>query len=116
VALVVSGLTAFPIESQLRFASAQFPFIAYGTDWLAFAHLVIAVAFVGPLREPVKNIWVIEFGIISAIAVVPMAFIAGEVRSIPVFWRLLDCLFGIIGALVLWRCHADIKHLERTER
>ena len=25
-------------------------------DWLAFAHVVIAVAFWGPLRDPVKNI------------------------------------------------------------
>lgn len=44
-----------------------------------------------------------------------MAFIAGEVREIPVFWRLLDCSFGVVGALVLWLCHADIKHLERME-
>lgn len=141
VALVVSGLTAFPIESQLKLANesmhisqwsalkdwvqwvyngvsetnARFPFIAYGTDWLAFAHLVIAVAFLGPLRDPLKNVWVIEFGIISAVAVLPMAFIAGEIRNIPVFWRLVDCLFGVIGALVLWRCHADIKHLEKIE-
>lgn len=146
IALVISGLTAFPIESQLRFANewlhistwdqpalkkwlesvyqgvsqtnAHFPFIAYGTDWLAFAHLVIAVALIGPLKDPIKNIWVIEFGIISAVAVIPMAFIAGEIRSIPIFWRLIDCLFGIVGALVLWRCLADIKRLETldTER
>lgn len=40
----------------------NYPFLAYGTDWLAFAHLVIAIAFWGPLKDPVKNIWVVEFG------------------------------------------------------
>jgi len=85
--------------------------MAYGTDWLAFAHLVIAVAFLGPLRDPAKNIWVVEFGIISSVAIIPMAFIAGEIRGIPIFWRLIDCVFGVIGALVLGRCHADIKRL-----
>ena len=43
----------------------QYPFIFYGTDWLAFAHIVIAIAFIGPLRDPVKNIWVIEFAMIA---------------------------------------------------
>ena len=90
--------------------------MAYGTDWLGFAHLVIAVAFLGPLRDPVKNIWIIEFGIISAAAVIPMAFITGEVRGIPIFWRSIDCLFGVIGVLVLWRCHADIKRLIKIGR
>jgi hypothetical protein len=42
-----------------------YPFIAYGTDWLAFAHIVIAVAFWGPLKNPVRNVWVIEFGMIA---------------------------------------------------
>jgi hypothetical protein len=43
----------------------HYPFIFYGTDWLAFAHIVIAIAFIGPLRDPVKNIWVIEFAMIA---------------------------------------------------
>ncbi|MFJ8602700.1 hypothetical protein ACIREM_29130 [Streptomyces shenzhenensis] len=28
-------------------ADASYPFLLYGTDWLAFAHLAIAVAFYG---------------------------------------------------------------------
>ncbi|HET9486230.1 MAG TPA: hypothetical protein VFO54_02300 [Chryseosolibacter sp.] len=140
VCLILSGVTAFPIESQLGLATRwieqlaydtpftrwiglvyqgvretnlKFPFIAYGTDWLAFAHLVIAVAFIGPLRDPRRNIWVVEFGMIACLAVLPMAFIAGEVREIPFFWRLIDCMFGLVGGLALWRCHRDIKQLER---
>lgn len=46
--------------------NAEFPFLAYGTDWLAFAHLVIAIAFIGPYIDPVRNKWVITFGLISS--------------------------------------------------
>jgi len=47
----------------------DYPFMAYGTDWLAFAHLVIAVAFLGPLRDPVRNQWVLVFGVIACLGV-----------------------------------------------
>jgi len=95
--------------------NAKYPFVSYGTDWLAFAHLVIAVAFIGPLKQPVRNIWVVEFGIIACIAVFPFALIAGEVRQIPVFWRLLDCLFGFAGGLILIFCYRDIVKLENLK-
>src|SRR5574341_980848 len=68
----------------------RYPFMAYGTDWLAFAHLVIAIAFVGPLRDPVKNVWVVEFGMIACLLVIPLALIGGPLRGIPLFWRLID--------------------------
>ncbi len=88
-------------------------FIFYGTDWLAFAHIVIAIAFLGPLREPVKNIWVIEFGMIACVLVIPLALICGQIREIPFFWRLIDCSFGIIGIIPLWICHRYIKRMEQ---
>lgn len=135
--LVVSGLTAFPLQAELsllvrlepyvfsevqgwleqvyeglRLTNARFPFLAYGTDWLAFAHLVIAVAFIGPLRDPVRNIWVIEFGLIACGLVLPMALLAGPLRQIPLFWQLLDCSFGAIGFLPLWLCHRKIRQLQ----
>lgn len=140
VGLVISGLTAFPIEWQLSLAhqwiqdeqwdnvfatwialtydgvretNATYPFISYGTDWLGFAHLVIAIAFIGPLQDPIKNSWVIEFGLIACLAIFPFAFIAGQIRGIPLYWRLMDCMFGIIGGLLLWRCHIKIKQLEK---
>jgi hypothetical protein len=40
-------------DSPLRIPA--YPFLAYGTDWLAFVHLVIAVAFVGPFFDPVPD-------------------------------------------------------------
>lgn len=139
IGLIVSGITAFPIEWQLSIANqwiqnfnwdnnltrwlslayegirqtnAAYPFISYGTDWLAFAHLVIAIAFIGPLKDPVRNIWVIEFGIIACVSILPLAFVAGAIREIPLYWRMLDCMFGVIGGFLLWVCHRKIKQLE----
>jgi hypothetical protein len=144
VGLVLSGVTAFALETELRWltgllgasastrpadvggvlrwlvtvrdaliaTNARYPFLAYGTDWLAFAHLVIAVAFIGPLRDPVRNAWVVTFGLIACAAVVPLALIAGAVRGIPLYWRLIDCAFGVGGAALLWPCRRAIQALE----
>lgn len=134
--LVLSGITAFPLETELAWLTShssvfpekmqnwlqhiysavkntndRYPQLSYGTDWLAFAHLVIAVVFVGPLRDPVKNIWVIEFGMIACAAIIPLAFIAGPVRQIPFFWQLIDCSFGVIGIIPLAIAYRAVKPL-----
>ncbi|CAM5660696.1 hypothetical protein SALBM217S_01493 [Streptomyces griseoloalbus] len=60
------------------------PFLLLGTDWLAFAHLVIAVAFYGPYRDPVRNIWVVEFGMIACAGIIPLAWSAAQsAASLP---------------------------------
>lgn len=144
-ALVVSGITAFPLETELRIASDvlrglavdqllpdlvtwvdrlrdalidtndRYPFIAYGTDWLAFAHLVIAVAFIGPFRDPVRNVWVIQFGLIACAGVIPLTLIAGAVREIPLGWQLLDMSFGVIGVVPLLIVLRLIRRLDREQ-
>jgi hypothetical protein len=145
--LVLSGLTAFPLERELVLlnhffgvapvapSSAEptlhtwlrrvlvgivntnrdYPFLAYGTDWLAFGHLVIATAFLGPLRDPVRNKWVLVFGIIACAAVIPLALIAGQVRGIPFYWRLIDMSFCVFGALPLLLCLHYVHRLERMD-
>lgn len=138
VALVVSGITAFPLETELwllnsltagslgpvsqfihtvytavKTTNEQYPFLAYGTDWLAFAHIVIAVVFIGPYKDPVRNIWVIEFGMISCLMIFPLAFICGWMRQIPVYWQLIDCSFGVFGLVPLLYTHGLIRKLEK---
>ncbi len=88
---------------------ANYTFILYGTDWLAFAHLMIAVAFWGPIKDPVRNVWVIEFGMISCLMVIPLALICGPIRGIPFYWRVIDCSFGIIGIIPLWLARKDVQ-------
>ncbi|HKO82068.1 MAG TPA: hypothetical protein VJU78_16790 [Chitinophagaceae bacterium] len=137
VALFLSGLTAIPLESELAFLSRSFsptnvvgawiqkvylaiaatnkeyPFLAYGYDWLAFAHFVLAILFIGPLRDPLRNKWVIEFGMIACVLIIPFAFIAGHFRSIPIGWRLIDCSFGVIGLIPLSICLGKITEIEK---
>jgi hypothetical protein len=137
IALFLSGLTAMPLEAELSFLSrcfssqtligawiekvylavanmnSQYPFLAYGYDWLAFAHFVLAILFVGVLKDPVRNKWVIEFGMIACLLVVPFAFIAGQLRGIPVGWRLIDCAFGVVGLIPLSICLSKINQVER---
>lgn len=142
--LVVSGITAFPLQLELehlaalrglesataadispgfdrwivtvrdglRSSYAQYPWLAYGTDWLAFAHIVIAIFFIGPFIDPVRNIWILQAGLIACLLVIPLALICGAIRQIPFGWRLIDCSFGVIGAIPLYYC----LRLTRTQK
>lgn len=92
----------------------DYPFMAYGTDWLAFGHLVIAIAFLGPFVDPVRNKWVLVFGVIACAGVLPLALIAGPMRGIPFYWRLIDCSFGVVGVIPLLICLRLVRQLERT--
>ena len=100
------------VNQGLSTTNAHYPFLAYGTDWLAFAHLVIAVAFIGPYIDPVRNKWIITFGLIACAGVIPLALIAGHVRGIPLGWRLIDCSFGAFGAVPLALCRKLTLQLE----
>ena len=101
------------VREGLETAGREYPFLAYGTDWLAFAHLVIAIAFLGPLKDPVRNIWVVEFGMIACLLVIPLALICGPIRGIPFYWQLIDCSFGVLGLIPLAIVRRMILNLER---
>ncbi|MFD1255788.1 hypothetical protein ACFQ3S_03185 [Mucilaginibacter terrae] len=92
--------------------NAHYPYLSYGTDWLAFAHIVLAILFFGPLKDPVKNIWVVQFGMIACAIIFPLAFVAGSIRHIPVFWQFIDCSFGVIGIVPLWLAYKNTRRLQ----
>ena len=136
IGLVLSGLTAFPLLTEIRILSqwlgvtnpadyqdltglahwiayvhlgleqtyATFPFFGYGTDWLAFGHLASAAFFIRPLRSPMDSDWVLKTGLCICAAVIPVAFIAGHIREIPVYWSMVDSAFGLFGSIPLWYC------------
>jgi hypothetical protein len=138
--LVVSGATAIPLVTEADLmhrvvnkyeffgpevrewvqtvyagildSNARYPFLLYGTDWLAFGHFVIAIAFIGPMRDPVRNRWVIDFGIIACLLIIPYALVFGGIRGIPVWWRLIDCSFGVFGLIPLWLARRGTLRLE----
>jgi hypothetical protein len=140
VSLFISGFTALPVERELSYIIRHFPFegsikgwleqvllgvkntakvypfLFYGYDWLAFAHFILAILFIGPLRDPVKNKWVIQFGVIACILIIPFALIAGHFRGMPFWWRLIDCSFGVIGSIPLFICLRNIHKLETGEK
>jgi hypothetical protein len=140
VGLVLSGVTAFPLPQEvallarwmgipdgahpgglagwiatvrdgLKATEAAYPFLFYGTDWLAFGHLVIAVAFIGVLKNPVRNVWVVQWGMIACAAVIPLALICGPIRGIPFYWQMIDCSFGVVGFVPLAVCYLAIGRL-----
>jgi hypothetical protein len=129
--LVVSGVTAFPLELETRYlvrvfgaagwfgrvheglaeTGRRYPFIAYGTDWLAFAHLTIAAAFWGPWRDPVRNVWVVQFGMLACAGIIPLALICGPIRGIPFAWTCVDMSFGVVGLVPLLAAYRHIRVL-----
>jgi hypothetical protein len=100
------------VGEALHETNAGHPFMAYGTDWLAFGHFVIAIAFVGALRDPIRNRWLFTFGMIACVLVIPYALVFGAIRGIPIYWRLIDCSFGVFGFLPMWLCHRWARELE----
>lgn len=94
--------------------SSKHAFLAYGYDWLAFGHFAIAVFFWGAIRDPVRNRWVVEAGMIACILVFPYALVFGQIRGIPIGWRMIDTLFGIVGLLPLWYVRRQLVHLEMS--
>lgn len=88
-----------------------YPFLAYGTDWPAFGHVAIALAFISPIREPVKNLWVVEFGMIICVLVIPWTLVFGPLRGIPFFHMLVDMSFGMVGIIPLWLARSGILGL-----
>lgn len=112
-----SGLTHWivTVRNALRETDGKFPFLAYGYDWLAFAHLVIATLFIGPLRDPVRNKWIFDWALIACAAIIPLALICGPLRGIPFGWRVIDCSFGVIGAIPLLLCRKYVGELEKLQ-
>ncbi|MDB6018311.1 MAG: hypothetical protein JWR19_2800 [Pedosphaera sp.] len=113
-----SGFTIWilKVRDALHATNAAYPFMAYGTDWLAFGHFMIAVAFLGALRDPVRNVWLFTFGMIACALIVPYAFLFGGLRGIPVYWRLIDCSFGVFGILPVWYCWRSVREIEALQK
>ena len=76
----------------------------------------IAVFFLGALRDPGRNRWIVEAGMIACILVVPYAIVMGQIRGIPIFWRAIDTLFGIIGIVPLWFVRRQLVEIEQARQ
>jgi hypothetical protein len=93
-----SGLARWilTVREGLEVTYEKYPFIAYGTDWLAFGHLTIALFFILPWKDPVRYEGVLKVGVAASLLVIPLALICGPLRGIPFWWRIIDCSFGLL--------------------
>ncbi len=136
--LILSGITAFPLRTETDFLIAHknsFPeplanwiqtvydavrqtpdVVLYGTDWLAFAHIIIALFFIPVYINPVRYKANLLVAITACGAVFILAFVCGPVRGIPFFHQLIDCAFGFIGFFPLWFVYKKIGHLEISKQ
>jgi hypothetical protein len=137
VLLVLSGITAFPVQTELHFLLyhqnfipdfflpwlnkissgidvmvEKFPYLLYGYDWLAYSHIIIALFFIGVYRNPIQNAWVLRIGMIACFGIFILASVCGQIRGIPFFWTLIDCSFGIFGLIPLLIVQKQIRKLE----
>ncbi len=134
--LMLSGITAFPLKGEIDFMYEHihsFPamfsewiitlyqnihatpdVMLYGTDWLAFAHIIIALFFIPVFLDPPKYKINIYVGICACVLVFPLAFVCGPVRNIPFFHQLIDCSFGLVGMLYLLFILKQINKLNTT--
>jgi len=136
--LILSGVTAFPLRTEMEYLIAhknsfsdtlgqwiqtvydaikQTPdVILYGTDWLAFAHIIIALFFVPVYIDPVRYKANLLVAITACGAIFLLAFICGPIRGIPFFHQLIDCAFGFIGFFPLYFVYKKIGQLETINR
>jgi len=126
IGLLISGITAFfipegmpvvlwmtehsfpdllpwlqSVASSVDHVSVDATHLLYGYDWLGFAHVLFAILFIGALKDPERNRFLLDFGLIACALIIPTAFIAGHFRGIPPLWRLMDSMFGVIGGALL---------------
>lgn len=138
VGLLLNGISAVPLQKELNILLANprmlpkflrdwwmyvskgvretnnnYPFMRYGFDWLAFAHLLIAIAFIGPLKDPIKNEWVVRWGMIASALSIVMALAWERMRDIPLWWSCIDAFIVIVAFIVLMLCHQWINQLKQ---
>lgn len=104
------------LKCGLEDMHGHYPWIAYGTDWLAFGHITIALFFIGPLIRPAESRSVLYAGIAACVLIIPLALICGPIRGIPLYWRLIDCSFGVFGILPLLYCLRLLRYIDPNAR
>ncbi len=138
--LLVSGITVWPAVTELKLAvrvawgdgdpdgvlhsfvlraiegiesvEADYPFMFYAHDRLAFAHIVLAILFAGAIRDPVRNVWIVQCGLRMCVLVPVLAGICIPIRGLPPVWFWIDSAFAPAAGVPLWIALRDIRRAE----
>ncbi|MCF7955562.1 MAG: hypothetical protein K9M75_07160 [Phycisphaerae bacterium] len=103
------------LYTSVKETYTNYPVIAYCMDWLSYACVVFAIFMIGAIKDPVKNIWIIQTYMLACLLAAALPFIAGPFREIPIFWRCLDGSFGLIGFFVLLMPYKLTKSLSSSQ-
>ncbi len=111
-------LHAFVVNTieGLKTAETDCPFLLYGFDWLVFAHLMLAIMFAGAIKDPVRNKWIVQCGLIICALIPVLATVCIPIRGLPLIWILIDTAFAPAAALPLWIALRDIKRAEAEQK
>ncbi len=91
-----------------------YPVIAYCMDWLGYACVVLAVLMIGAIKDPVRNLWIVQAFMIGCAIAFLMPLVMGPLRGIPLFWRLIDSSFGLVGFVLSGLAYRLIRRLEAS--
>jgi len=110
------GLHRFLLQAiiGLEETKSHYPFMLYAGDWLAFAHVMLAILFAGAIQDPVRNKWIVQCGLIMCASVPVLAGVCNPLRELPGWWFWIDFSFAPGAALPLWIALADIRKLEQS--
>ena len=104
---------AIKVIEALKAIQTEYPFMLYAHDWLAFAHIVLAILFAGAIKDPVRNKWIVQCGLIMCALIPVLAGICIPLRGLPIYWFWIDFAFAPAAALPLWIALRDICKAEK---
>ncbi len=141
VGLLLSGVTVWPAVAELKAAEQiawgdgdqrgtlgsfvaevlegleqtgkDYPFLLYAHDWLAFAHIVLAIMFAGAMRDPVRNKLIVQCGLVMCVGVPILAAVGIPLRGLPWQWFFIDAAFGVVAGALLGVAYNDIRAAEK---
>jgi len=53
-----------------------------------------------------------HLGLIASAGIFLLALIAGPFRGIPLYWRFIDCSFGVVCGAILLLVHRRIRQMQ----
>jgi hypothetical protein len=109
---VMHGFILRAIEAIER-VGVEYPFLFYAADWLAFAMIVLAILFYGARRDPVRNVWIVQCGLIMCVLVPVLAGVCVPLRGLPLRWFWVDTAFAPAAGIPLWIALRDIRRAEK---
>jgi hypothetical protein len=102
------------VMEAIEQVGVEYPFLFYAGDWLAFAMIVLAILFYGARRDPVRNVWIVQCGLIMCALVPVLAAICVPLRGLPLQWFWVDTAFAPAAGLPLWIALRDIRRAEKA--